>query len=405
MMKSILKKAILLAFVAAISMATFAQQKKPISTPPPKPTPYDEKQDEDLRKGLADQEAKRTRELADQEARITKITEGLADQEVKITKGLADQEKRRALYAEGRNKRLDQHEKDIGTNEDDIAINTETLGKHETAIAGNTKATKANAVRVGEHEQLIYSNKTSSEANAGRIEDLDDEVGENIVEIEANKEAIAGNTETLGEHGKAIDGNKTAIAGNTATLGKHETAIDSNKTAIAGNTETLGKHETAIDGNTKAIAGNTNKLEKIDNVIDVKGKELHIIGSGLHVKKGTTVHMGMNQVHGVANGTNLYDAVNVSQLRDTETRLHSEINRVDKNASRGIAAAMASAGLNQASLPGKYMLSAGAASYRGKGALAVGFSTLSADGQWAFKGSVNANSKDAGVNLSVGYQW
>ena len=179
--------------------------------------------------------------------------------------------------------------------------------------------------------------------------------------------------------------------------------------------KTLDAHKTRIGGNKRA-------LEKIGSVMrvipyprtggavtnDAEFEELvtHLeVADSLEVKKGATVHMGGNPVHGVGYGQLDDDAVNMRQLRDTAASLRREIGHVDKNASRGIASAMASAGLNQASLPGKYMISAGAADYRGQAALALGISTLSEDGRWSLKGTVNANEKNTGVTVSVGYQW
>ena len=338
MMKSILKKAILLAFVAAISIETFAKN-EPLG-----------KQKKFIATGEFEKDYPDT-------TKILEADGARRDANIKKNSGRLDKK--------------DEHD------------NT-----RNEKIAGNKKATEANAGRIGEHEQLIYRNKKSSEDNAGRIENLDKDVIDNIVEIDANKKVIAGNTDILGKHGKAIDGNKGAIAGNRKD-------IDDNTAGLATIGSAIQVHP--YRGSAALVPSNAEETEALIKHLEIE--------NSIEVRKGATVHMGGNQVHGVAYGTLPDDAVNVQQLGDTAARLRREIDHVDKNASRGIAAAMASAGLNQASLPGKYMLSAGAANYRGEGALAVGFSTLSADGHWGFKGSVNANSKDAGVTLSVGYQW
>lgn len=110
-------------------------------------------------------------------------------------------------------------------------------------------------------------------------------------------------------------------------------------------------------------------------------------------------------VHNVAAGRNATDAVNLAQLNRMGNRLNDRIDKVDERASRGIASSMAGAGLPQAYLPGKSMVAAATANYRGEQALAIGASTISDNGKWIIKGTVNANREDAGVSLGLGYQW
>ena len=110
-------------------------------------------------------------------------------------------------------------------------------------------------------------------------------------------------------------------------------------------------------------------------------------------------------IHNVAAGKNDTDAVNVAQMNAMGKGLNDRIDKVDERASRGAASSMASAGLPQAYLPGKSMIAAATAHYRGEQALAIGASTISDNGKWVLKGAVNANRKDAGVSLGLGYQW
>lgn len=112
-----------------------------------------------------------------------------------------------------------------------------------------------------------------------------------------------------------------------------------------------------------------------------------------------------NTIKNVGAGVNGTDAVNVNQLTQTANQINSNINKVDKRARSGIASAMASAGLPQAYMPGKSMVSAAGGSYRGQNALAVGISTISDSGKWVLKGTANVNDKDTGVSVGVGYQW
>ena len=86
--------------------------------------------------------------------------------------------------------------------------------------------------------------------------------------------------------------------------------------------------------------------------------------------------------------------------------LGNQIGNVDRNASAGTASAMASAGLPQAYLPGKSMAAVAGATYRGQSAMAVGVSTITDNGKWVFKGSLNSNTRGyVGATVGAGFQW
>ncbi|MDU4460508.1 MAG: YadA-like family protein, partial [Haemophilus parainfluenzae] len=115
---------------------------------------------------------------------------------------------------------------------------------------------------------------------------------------------------------------------------------------------------------------------------------------------------GGNRIINVAPGVKGTDAVNVNQLRGAVNNIHNDMNKMDKRLSAGIAGAMSSANLYQATSSGKSMLSAGAGTYRGESAVAVGYSRLSDNGKFGVRFSANTNSRgDAGAAASVGYQW
>jgi hypothetical protein len=111
------------------------------------------------------------------------------------------------------------------------------------------------------------------------------------------------------------------------------------------------------------------------------------------------------------------DAINGSQLYQTTMAINNGIsttinnlsNKIDANHNKamgGVASAMASAGLPQAYVPGKSMVAMGAATYQGRTALALGVSTISDNGRWVLKGSVNThNHGTVGANVGMGYQW
>ncbi|WP_027009629.1 YadA-like family protein [Conchiformibius kuhniae] len=111
-------------------------------------------------------------------------------------------------------------------------------------------------------------------------------------------------------------------------------------------------------------------------------------------------------IHNVAPGKRGTDAVNVDQLKAGLTQIHNRLGDIADEADAGTAAAMATAGLPQAYLPGKSMVSVAGSTYRGKQGYAVGFSAISDGGNWVIKGSVNGHTRGHfGATVGAGYQW
>lgn len=126
-------------------------------------------------------------------------------------------------------------------------------------------------------------------------------------------------------------------------------------------------------------------------------------------------------LHNVAAGTASTDAVNVGQLDAavdgavtianayTDARISAldfNIEDVRKEGRAGAAAALAAAGMPQAMEPGKTMVAAGVGTYRGRSAMAIGFSHALDSGKGAFKlGLTYDSSEKVGANAGVGFQF
>ncbi|OZI75220.1 hypothetical protein CAL22_10380 [Bordetella genomosp. 12] len=128
---------------------------------------------------------------------------------------------------------------------------------------------------------------------------------------------------------------------------------------------------------------------------------------------GTTVNVsgtsGDRRLSGVADGRAPNDAATVNQLAGLSNQvgnLDGRINRVENRANAGVASALAAAGLPQAYLPGKSMLSMAGGSWNGETGLALGLSAVSDNGSWVVKGNATTSSRgDFGGSVGVGYQW
>ena len=119
------------------------------------------------------------------------------------------------------------------------------------------------------------------------------------------------------------------------------------------------------------------------------------------------------RITNVAAGVKDTDAVNVSQLRNSNTQinqniahLNNKVNRMGKDLRAGIAGSNAAAGLPQVYIPGKSMVAAAAGTFKGQSAVAVGYSRASDNGKVILKLQGNANTRgDVGGSVGVGYQW
>ena len=137
------------------------------------------------------------------------------------------------------------------------------------------------------------------------------------------------------------------------------------------------------------------------------------INNGGPVINNEGINMNDNRITNVAPGVDGSDAVNVDQLVNVGNHLQNQINdnrhqiRRDRNrANAGIAAAMATAGLPQAYLPGKSMVAVAGGVWRGETGVAIGVSTVSENGKWILKGSANTSGRGgAGGTIGAGYQW
>ena len=169
-----------------------------------------------------------------------------------------------------------------------------------------------------------------------------------------------------------------------------------------------------VDGSntTVSLSGNQLQINVVDNPTfsgPVTANGGLSVANNLTVQPNTVVDMGGNRITNVAPGVNPTDAATVSQLNQASASVNALGNRVNINhdkAMGGVASAMATAGLPQAYLPGKSMIAMGGATYQGRTAVAVGLSTISDNGHWIIKGSLNSNSHGhVGATIGAGYQW
>ncbi|MCS4534710.1 YadA-like family protein [Neisseria montereyensis] len=257
---------------------------------------------------------------------------------------------------------------------------TQAIGVNAVAIGSGAQANETNTIAIGTGN--IVNGK-----NSGAIGDPSIINGENTYSVGNNNKVNSSNTFVLGN-------NVTQTMDNSVVLGDQSAATEIHTTAKGGNYTYAGVNDANVAG-----------------VQDVKG----VVSVG---SEGQT-----RQVQNVAAGVvsqNSTDAINGSQLYHTNAainavgnhvvnmgnQLNQKIEDVETRANAGTASAMAVAGLPQAYLPGKSMMAISGSSYRGQSAYAVGYSSISDNGNWVIKGTATGNSRGHyGATAGVGYQW
>ncbi|VEI57728.1 autotransporter adhesin [Pasteurella multocida] len=165
---------------------------------------------------------------------------------------------------------------------------------------------------------------------------------------------------------------------------------------------TKGKADTtkvSIGKTVKVRAGNNVEIaHNKDESIDISTSMAPTFNS-LNVNPGGTVNMGGNRVQNVGNAVEAGDAVNYGQFK-------TEVGKLDSRLQAGIAGAVASGTLVQAFNPNESLVAVGAGTYRGKSAVALGYSRVSDNGKIIIKvtGSTNTYGDVTG-GASVGYKF
>ncbi|MDW9232864.1 hemagglutinin family protein (plasmid) [Burkholderia cepacia] len=182
-----------------------------------------------------------------------------------------------------------------------------------------------------------------------------------------------------GEDAVAIGGNAVATGDRSATLGVDSLATRTNTVAVGAGASATGAN---------AVALGAGSVADRDNAVSI----------------GNAATGMTRTLENVAPGVAPTDAVNVQQLGDSVTALGNQIEHDRRDASGGIASAIAIASLPQAPAPGKTMVAVGGGTYSGQTALAVGISTYA--GRWVLKANGSTNSRGTiGAGFGAGYVW
>lgn len=293
------------------------------------------------------------------------------------------------------------------------------LGETVNIVGGETETDKLSDNNIGvvaNGAETLEVKLAKDLKDLGSAEFVDPQTG-NSTKIDGNGVTIAGGP-SITKNG--IDAGNNKIINVAKGENDHDAVnVKQLKDEIARNPGTIINNTYVVD-NTTVSAGKGIKVTQngddynvalADNITisSLNAGPVTVNENGLTINNNTYVDAnGLNAngqvIRNVAAGRvapDSMEAVNGAQLH----ALGNQLGDVDKRARAGIASAMASAGLPQAYRPGANMVAASAGHYDGQTAIAIGASTISDNGRWILKGTLNVNSKDAGATVGIGYQW
>lgn len=286
-------------------------------------------------------------------------------------------------------------------------IDSSASGKHSVAIGFQALADGEAAVAIGR--------QTQAGSQSIAIGDKAQATGDQSI-------AIGTGNVVTGKHSGAIGDPSTVKADNSYSVGNNNQFTDATQTDVfgVGNNITVTESNSVALGSNSAISAGTHagtQAKKSDGTAGttttagatgtVKGFAGQTAVGAVSVGASGAERRIQNVAAGEVSATST-DAVNGSQLykatqgiANATNELDHRIHQNENKANAGISSAMAMASMPQAYIPGRSMVTGGIATHNGQGAVAVGLSKLSDNGQWVFK--INGSADTQGhVGAAVG---
>ena len=292
------------------------------------------------------------------------------------------------------------------------SIDSSASGRHSAAVGFQAKANGEAAVAVGRQTQA--GNQSIA-------------IGDKAQATGNQSIAIGTGNVVTGKHSGAIGDPSTVKADNSYSMGNNNQFTDATQTDVfgVGNNITVTESNSVALGSNSAISAGTQagtQAKKSDGTAGktttagatgtVKGFAGQTAVGAVSVGASGAERRIQNVAAGEVSATST-DAVNGSQLykatqgiANATNELGHRIHQNENKANAGISSAMAMASMPQAYIPGRSMVTGGIATYNGQGAVAVGLSKLSDNGQWVFKINGSADTQgNAGAAVGAGFHF
>ena len=292
-------------------------------------------------------------------------------------------------------------------------------GTADAPVNKNAAATVGDLQNMGWVVSAENNNYKDTVKNANEVKF----VGENGITVTGQTDNNGIRTITVkgtgtGKGGIAVDGNANAGVNANDKTGSGTTLVNGQGTSVSVNSATgdikvdspMAYVNQANHADT-STATDTVKLVGKDAPVKVTNMASGVLRQGENLND-LTPEVIAQRVQ-AAQGDTLNNGVAVRDLQSITQNINNSINQlgyrlgdIEDNANAGTSAAMATAALPQAYLPGKSMLSGGMASYNGQGAVALGISKLSDNGRWVIKVNGTADTQgNFGGAVGAGFHW
>ena len=286
-------------------------------------------------------------------------------------------------------------------------IDSSASGKHSVAIGFQAKADGEAAVAIGRQTQAGNQSIAIGD-NAQATGDQSIAIGTGNVVAGKHSGAIgdpstvkADNSYSVGNNNQFTDATQTDVfgVGNNITVTESNSVALGSNSAISAGTQT-GTQAKKSDGTagTTTTAGATGTVKGFAGQTAVGAVSVGASGAERRIQNVAAGEISATSTD-VVNGSQLYKAT--QGIANATNELGHRIHQNENKANAGISSAMAMASMPQAYIPGRSMVTGGIATHNGQGAVAVGLSKLSDNGQWVFK--INGSADTQGhVGAAVG---
>ncbi|OAV31137.1 hypothetical protein AO366_2001 [Moraxella catarrhalis] len=292
------------------------------------------------------------------------------------------------------------------------SIDSSASGKHSAAVGYKAKADGEAAVAVGRQTQagnqsIAIGDKAQATGNQSIA------IGTGNVVTGKHSGAIGDpsiiktdNSYSVGNNNQFTDATQTDVFG----VGNNITVTESNSVALGSNSAisagtqagTQAKKSDGTAGKT-TTAGATGTVKGFAGQTAVGAVSVGASGAERRIQNVAAGEISATSTDAV-NGSQLYKAT--QGIANATNELGHRIHQNENKANAGISSAMAMASMPQAYIPGRSMVTGGIATYNGQGAVAVGLSKLSDNGQWIFKINGSADTQgNAGAAVGAGFHF
>ena len=292
------------------------------------------------------------------------------------------------------------------------SIDSSASGRHSAAVGYQAKASGDAAVAVGRQTQagnqsIAIGDKAQATGNQSIAIGTGNVVtGKHSGAIGDPSTVKADNSYSVGNNNQFTDATQTDVFG----VGNNITVTESNSVALGSNSAIsagthAGTQAKKSDGTagTTTTAGATGTVKGFAGQTAVGAVSVGASGAERRIQNVAAGEVSATSTDAV-NGSQLYKAT--QSIANATNELDHRIHQNENKANAGISSAMAMASMPQAYIPGRSMVTGGIATYNGQGAVAVGLSKLSDNGQWIFKINGSADTQgNAGAAVGAGFHW